>query len=96
MKKLCATKQMTVANASSSARLLTPSFSLVRFVVYGQTLSSRTARLIKARPAQAVATVAVPPSHSLRLAGWQIGAAAAEPVGVSRTIESGIGRVSES
>ena len=56
-------KQMTIPtrNASSCTRLLTPSFSFYRFVVsrtsgaeYIWPLSSRTARLSNAGPAQAV------------------------------------------
>ena len=52
---------MTIPNASSCTRLLTPSFSLYRFVIsrtsgaqYICPLSSRTARLTKSRQAQAV------------------------------------------
>ena len=54
-------KQMTIPNASSCTRLLTPSFSLYHFVVsrtsgaeYICPLSSRTARRTNAGPAQAV------------------------------------------
>ena len=54
-------KQTTIPNARSCTRLLTPSFSLYRFVVsrtsgaeYNRPLSSRTTRQTNARPAQAV------------------------------------------
>ena len=56
-------KQMTIPNASSCTRLLTPSFSLYRFVIsrtsgaqYICPLSSRTAQRTNAGPAQAVTT----------------------------------------